>query len=73
MRTFVAVQRLRGVASVLPEEIIQLSSELSSRVDAVRPPRSSLALYNDGVAVWMRTSLEALVGLVEQVVPGMPF
>lgn len=48
-----------------------MSRELSGRVDAAPQRRSAVALFNDAVTTWMRASLDALIGLIEQVVPGM--
>jgi PAS domain S-box-containing protein len=46
-------------------------SDLSSHGDAAPRPRNSLGQHSDAVAEWMRASLDALIGLIEQVVPGM--
>lgn len=48
-----------------------MKSDLFSYADALTGPRNSLAQHRDAVAEWMRASLDALIGLIEQVVPGM--
>ena len=48
-----------------------MSSDLFASADVAPHRRQSGAAFNDAVAVWMRASLDALIGLIEQVVPGM--
>jgi PAS domain S-box-containing protein len=48
-----------------------MSSDLFAVTDVPPHRRQSVAVSNDTVAEWMRASLEALIGLIEQVVPGM--
>jgi PAS domain S-box-containing protein len=48
-----------------------MTSEPFGQTDAVPRRRNSLAQHPEGVAEWMRASLDAMIGLIEQVVPGM--
>jgi PAS domain S-box-containing protein len=48
-----------------------MSSDPFARAAGAPHRRQSVAAFNDTVAEWMRASLDALIGLIEQVVPGM--
>jgi PAS domain S-box-containing protein len=48
-----------------------MSSELFSPTGALPRGMDSVLQPHDAVAEWMRASLDALIGLIEQVVPGM--
>src|SRR5690348_5228320 len=48
-----------------------MSSELPDPVDVPIHRATSIAQRDDAVDTWMRASLDALIGLIEQVVPGM--
>ena len=48
-----------------------MSSDLSVSADVAPQRRPSVAVFNDTISEWMSASLAALIGLIEQVVPGM--
>jgi GAF domain-containing protein len=55
----------------LVQVAVRMSSNLFASTSVAPQGTNSAAAVDDPVAEWMRASLEALIGLIEQVVPGM--